>query len=57
MHGLEFNISLIQAAMPSGMFALVLAITYDLDFRLTSDCIFTNTLLSLITIPILVAFL
>ncbi|MBX7076345.1 MAG: AEC family transporter [Methanobacteriaceae archaeon] len=57
LHGLEFNVSLIQAAMPSGMFSLVLAISHDLDFRLTSDCIFTNTLLSLITIPIIVSLL
>src|SRR5574344_920395 len=57
LHGLEFNVSLIQAAMPSGMFALVLAISYGLDYKLTSDCIFTNTLLSLISIPILVSLL
>lgn len=55
--GLERNIALIEAAMPSGMLTLVLAITYDLDVRLTSDCILFNTVFSLLTIPIIISFL
>ena len=55
--GLNHNVGVIEAAMPSGMLILVLAITYDLDFRLASDCIFTNTIFSLITIPIIISLL
>ncbi|MCC7553662.1 MAG: AEC family transporter [Methanobacteriaceae archaeon] len=54
---LEYNVALVEAAMPSGMLTLVLAITYDLDIRLTSDCILFNTLFSLITLPILISLI
>lgn len=50
--GLEFKIGLLEAMMPSAMLALILALQFKLDSDLTSDCIFTDTLLSLITIPI-----
>ena len=54
LSGLEYTISIIEAAMPSGMLSLLLAITYKLDYHLTSDCILANTLLSLITLPIII---
>jgi len=55
--GLEFDVALIQAAMPSGMLGLVLAINYELDYRLTSDCILFTTVFSLISLTILISFL
>ncbi len=48
---LQFKISIVEAAMPSGMMSLLLAITYKLDYELTSDCILINTVISLITLP------
>lgn len=57
LSGLEFNVALIQAALPSGMLGFVLAITYDLEYRLTSDCILFTTVFSLISLPILISLL
>ena len=51
---LQFKISIVEAAMPSGMMSLLLAITYKLDYELTSDCILINTVISLITLPALI---
>lgn len=48
---LQYKISIVEAAMPSGMMSLLLAITYKLDYELTSDCILINTVISLITLP------
>ena len=50
---LQYKVSIIEAAMPSGMMSLLLAITYKLDYELTSDCILINTVISLITLPII----
>ncbi|WP_458456303.1 AEC family transporter [Methanobrevibacter sp.] len=50
---LQFKVSIIEAAMPSGMMSLLLAITYKLDYELTSDCILINTVISLITLPVI----
>ncbi|WP_409200087.1 AEC family transporter [Methanobrevibacter sp. DSM 116169] len=55
--GLEYKIALIEAAMPSGMLTMVLAITYGLDIRLTSDCVLSNTIFSLISLPIIISIL
>lgn len=55
--GLEHNVSIIEAAMPSGMLSLLLAITYKLDYQLTSDCILVNTLLSLLSLPVIISLL
>lgn len=55
--GLNLNVGVMEACMPSAMLALVLAINFNLDVDLTADCIFTNTLISLITMPIMFAFL
>ena len=54
---LQFTVSVVEAAMPSGMLSLVLAITYNLDYELTSDCILINTVISLITLPLIIMFL
>ena len=54
---LESTISIVEAAMPSGMMSLLLAITYKLDFELTSDCILINTVISLITLPVIISIL
>jgi len=54
---LEHTVSIIEAAMPSGMMSLLLAITYKLDYELTSDCILINTVISLITLPIIIMIL
>lgn len=54
---LEHTVSIVEAAMPSGMMSLLLAITYNLDFELTSDCILINTVISLITLPVIIMLL
>jgi len=51
---LQYKISIVEAAMPSGMMSLLLATTYGLDFELTSDCILINTVISLITLPAII---
>ena len=50
--GFEYKIGLLEAMMPSAMLALILSLQFKLDSDLTSDCIFTDTLLSLISIPV-----
>jgi auxin efflux carrier (AEC) len=54
---LERQVTIIEAAMPSAMLSLVLAITYDLDIKTTAACIFASTILSLITIPLILLIL
>ena len=54
---LQFKVPIIEAAMPSGMLSLVLAITYKLDYELTSDCILINTVISLVTLPVILMLL
>ena len=54
---LQFKISVIEAAMPSGLLSLVLAISYKLDFELTSDCILIDTVISLLSLPIIIMLL
>ena len=54
---LEHTISVVEAAMPSGMMSLLLAISYKLDYELTSDCILINTVISLITLPLIIMVL
>ncbi len=54
---LEHTISIVEAAMPSGMMSLLLAISYNLDYELTSDCILINTVISLITLPLIIMIL
>ncbi len=57
INGFEGHIAIIEAAMPPAMLSLALAVTYDLDFHLTSDCIFIDMLISLISLPILMSIL
>ncbi|MDO5823532.1 AEC family transporter [Methanobrevibacter sp.] len=54
---LQYKVSIIEAAMPSGMLSLLLAISYNLDYEMTSDCILINTVISLITLPIIIVLL
>lgn len=55
--GLNHTIALIEAAMPSAMLCLVLAVNHNLDVDLTSDCLFTTTLFALLTIPVFLMFI
>lgn len=55
--GFNHTIGFVEATMSSAMLGLVLAITYRLDWNLTSDCIFTSTLFSLVTIPIFLSLI
>ncbi len=55
--GLEKQVTVVEAAMPSAMLSLVLAITYDLDIKTTAACIFATTILSLTTIPLVLILL
>lgn len=54
---LQYKVSIIEAAMPSGMMSLLLAITYRLNHELTSDCVLINTVISLITLPLILMLL
>ncbi|MDI6643877.1 MAG: AEC family transporter [Methanobacteriaceae archaeon] len=55
--GLERSVIIVEAAMPSAMLSLVLAINYDLDVNAVAASIFLTTVLSMITIPLLIIFL
>lgn len=55
--GFEHTIGFVEATMSSAMLGLVIAIDHKLDANLTSDCIFTSTLLGLITIPMFLTFI
>ena len=55
--GLEKQVIIIEAGMPSAMLSLVLAITYDLDVKTAAACIFASTILSLTTIPLILVLL
>ncbi len=50
---LQYKVTIIEAAMPSGMLSLLLSVTYKLDYELTSDCILINTVISLVTLPVI----
>ena len=55
--GLSFKVAILEAGMATAMNALVLAITYDLDTKLMSSIIFTNTVLSFITLTGIITLL
>ena len=57
LKGLEFNIALLQSAMPSGMIVLTLITEHKLDLNIASIIIFTSTILSLLSISILLFLL
>ena len=52
--GLILQVSVLQAAMPTAMNTLVLAITYDLDVDLVSSVVFVTTILCLVTLPLII---
>ena len=54
MGSLEKSVTIVEAGMPSAMLALVLAITYELDIKVSAACIFLSTVLSMITLPLLI---
>lgn len=53
--GLMLKVSVVQAAMPTAMNALVLAITYELDVEMVSSIVFITTILSLFTLPVIIS--
>lgn len=55
--GMAFNVAVLEAGMSTAMNALVLSITYNLDNKLMSSCIFTDVLLSLISLTVIINFL
>lgn len=55
--GLSFQVAVLEAGMTTAMNALVLAISYDLDTKLMSSVIFTDTILGLFTLTALISFL
>lgn len=57
LSNIEFVVPIVEAAMPSGMLAIVLAVTYDLDFKLTADCSIIITLFSLMTLSVIIAII
>ena len=57
IRGLSFNVAILEAGMSTAMNALILAITYDLDTKLMSSMIFTNTVLALITLTRIIILL
>jgi hypothetical protein len=55
--GINFPVSIVEAGMPSAMLSLVLAITYDLDVKVTAACIFLSTALSTVSLTLLILLL
>lgn len=55
--GLSFKVAVLESGMATAMNALVLAINYDLDTKLMSSVIFTNTVLGLFSLTALIHFL
>ncbi len=55
--GLEFKVTLTQIAMPSAVYASILASHFESDEALTSGIVFATTLFSVITLSILIFFL
>lgn len=53
--GFDNEIALIESAMPSAMLSISYVMEFGLDVELTSDIIVFDTLLSLITLPILMS--
>ncbi|MCS4467375.1 hypothetical protein JTS96_01185 [Clostridium botulinum] len=54
---LLLEICVILEAMPTAVLATVLAEEYDGDVVLAAKCVFITTILSVITIPLVVAFI
>lgn len=56
LDGLVKQVILLQAAMPSAVMAMILAAKYDRDAALVASVVFITTLLSVISIPLILAF-
>lgn len=54
LSGVNFQVAVVQAGMPSGMLTLVLAITYNLDIKITAACVFLSTALSMLSLTALI---
>lgn len=52
--GVNYSVSVVEAGMPSAMLSLVLAISYNLDIKLSAACIFLSTSLSMLSLTILI---
>lgn len=57
LDGLTKQVILLQAAMPSAVMGMILAAKYDRDASLVASVVFITTVLSVITIPLILAFL
>lgn len=57
LSGINYSVAVIEAGMPSAMLSLVLAITYNLDVKVSAACIFLSTTLSMITLTLLILFI
>lgn len=57
LSGMEYTIPIVEAAMPSGMLTLVLAVTYKIDFKTAADCSIITTIFSLLTLPVIIGIL
>lgn len=55
--GLAFNVAILEAGMSTAGNALVLAITYDLDKDLMGSLIFTNVVLSVVSLTVIISLL
>lgn len=55
--GMAFNVGIIEAGMCTAMNALVLSIMYDLDSDLMASLLFTNTILCLFSLSIIISLL
>jgi len=57
IEGMVRNIILLQAAMPSAVMGMILAAKYDRDASLVASVVLITTVLSLISIPLILAML
>lgn len=54
LSGINYSVTVVEAGMPSAMLSLVLAITYNLDVKVTAACIFLSTALSMLSLTVLI---
>ena len=57
IRGLPFDVAILEAGMSTAGNALVLAIAYDLDKDLMGSLIFTNVVLSVLTLTVIISLL
>jgi len=55
--GMGFNVAVLESGMATAMNAMVLSLTYDLDTKLMSSLIFTDTVLCLCTLTVIITVL